>query len=103
MRLPVEPTQYGWHYLSSVIAGLDPAIHLLRKTHLTKRMDPRVKPAGDAGEWIRAEPITALIIDDHTPGNTANGDGNDRFAALGVDDRDVVTEAVGDKQLGLVA
>jgi hypothetical protein len=25
-----------------VIAGLDPAIH-----HLAKRMDPRVKPAGD--------------------------------------------------------
>jgi hypothetical protein len=31
--------------LSSVIAGLDPAIHLF-----TKKMDPRVKPAGDAGE-----------------------------------------------------
>jgi hypothetical protein len=29
-----------------VIAGLDPAIHRLRK-----RMDPRVKPAGD-GPWI---------------------------------------------------
>jgi hypothetical protein len=30
-----------------VIAGLDPAIHLLRKTLLRRRMDPRVKPAGD--------------------------------------------------------
>jgi len=49
-RLPVERTQHGWHCLSSVIAGLDPAIHLLRKTILAKKMDPRVKPAGDAGE-----------------------------------------------------
>jgi hypothetical protein len=57
MRLPVEPTQYGWHYLSSVIAGLDPAIHLLRKTPLAKRMDPRVKPAGDTGEWMSAVSI----------------------------------------------
>jgi len=32
---------------SVVIAGLDPAIHPLRKTSLTKTMDPRVKPAGD--------------------------------------------------------
>jgi hypothetical protein len=28
-----------------VVAGLDPAIHL------AKRMDPRVKPAGDEGDW----------------------------------------------------
>jgi hypothetical protein len=39
---------------SPVIAGLDPAIHLLRKKALSKKtfckeMDPRVKPAGDAG------------------------------------------------------
>jgi hypothetical protein len=34
---------------SLVIAGLVPAIHLLRKESLAKRMDPRVKPAGDAG------------------------------------------------------
>ncbi len=47
---PLEWTQDGWHYLSSVIAGLDPAIHLLRKTLLAKWMDPRVKPAGDSGE-----------------------------------------------------
>jgi hypothetical protein len=31
-----------------VIAGLDPAIHLLRKEFLRRKMDPRVKPAGDA-------------------------------------------------------
>ena len=43
--------------LSSVIAGLDPAIHLLRKNALAKRMDPRVKPAGDAREWVSVEPI----------------------------------------------
>jgi hypothetical protein len=29
--------------ISGVIAGLDPAIHLL-----AKKMDPRVKPAGDS-------------------------------------------------------
>src|SRR5437588_421782 len=32
---------------SSVIAGLDPAIHRLRENVLAKEMDPRVKPAGD--------------------------------------------------------
>jgi hypothetical protein len=31
-----------------VIAGLDPVIHPLRKNVLAKRMDPRVKPAGDS-------------------------------------------------------
>jgi hypothetical protein len=31
-----------------VIAGLDPAIHLLRQMLLRRRMDPRVKPGGDA-------------------------------------------------------
>jgi hypothetical protein len=40
--------QDGWHGLSFVIAGLDPAIHLVCKNALAKRMDPRVKPAGDA-------------------------------------------------------
>jgi hypothetical protein len=33
---------------STVIAGLDPAIHPLRTKPFTKAMDPRVKPAGDA-------------------------------------------------------
>ena len=33
-----------------VIAGLDPAIHPVRKKLLTKGMDPRVKPAGDGTE-----------------------------------------------------
>jgi hypothetical protein len=33
--------------LSIVIAGLDPAIHPLRKKLLRRTMDPRVKPAGD--------------------------------------------------------
>jgi hypothetical protein len=36
---------------SVVIAGLDPAIHLLRKKVLAKKMDPRVKPAGDEYRW----------------------------------------------------
>jgi hypothetical protein len=29
------------------MAGLDPAIHFLRKKLVTKAMEPRVKPAGD--------------------------------------------------------
>jgi hypothetical protein len=38
------------------MAGLDPAIHLLRKKLLlAKKMDPRVKPAGDGGEWSSSE------------------------------------------------
>jgi len=31
------------------MAGLDPAIHFLRKDFLRRMMDPRVKPAGDVG------------------------------------------------------
>jgi hypothetical protein len=34
--------------LSFVMAGLDPAIHLLRKRLFAKNMDTRVKPAYDA-------------------------------------------------------
>jgi hypothetical protein len=37
----------------AVIAGLDPAIHLLRKEPYAKMMDPRVKPAGDGSGWRR--------------------------------------------------
>jgi hypothetical protein len=62
--MPFEWMQDGWHSLSSVIAGLDPAIHLLCKNALAKRMDPRVKPvkpAGDAGEWVSAELGRELI------------------------------------------
>src|SRR5262249_2610470 len=36
---------------SAVIAGLDPAIHPLRKKFLRRAMDPRVKPAGDGSGW----------------------------------------------------
>src|SRR5262249_45837440 len=36
----------------AVIAGLDPAIHPLRKKFSRRSMDPRVKPAGD-GERLR--------------------------------------------------
>jgi hypothetical protein len=35
--------------IAVVIAGLDPAIHPVCKKVLTKRMDPRVKPASDGG------------------------------------------------------
>jgi hypothetical protein len=49
-RVSVALIQFG------VIAGLDPAIHLL-----AKKMDPRVKPAGDDGnESIR--PKHALVL-----------------------------------------
>jgi hypothetical protein len=37
--------------ISAVIAGLDPAIHPFRKNSDAKKMDPRVKPAGDAPGW----------------------------------------------------
>ena len=56
---PFEWTQDGCHSLSSVIAGLDPAIHLLCKNALAKWMDPRVKPAGDTREWVSPAPIPA--------------------------------------------
>src|SRR5262249_39753973 len=48
--------------IAVVIAGLDPAIHPVRKKVLTKRMDPRVKRAGD-GKWCGARrPLTRICI-----------------------------------------
>jgi hypothetical protein len=47
--------------IAAVIAGLDPAIHLVRKRVSTKRMDPRVKPAGD-GELAAPLPLTRLAL-----------------------------------------
>jgi hypothetical protein len=47
----------GCPSLSSVIAGLDPAIHQLRKMLFTKQIDPRVKPAGDVSGWASAASI----------------------------------------------
>jgi hypothetical protein len=42
----------------AVIAGLDPAIHPFRKNFEAKKMDPRVKPAGDAAgagkHWVNS-------------------------------------------------
>ncbi len=35
------------------MAGLDPAIHLLRKNFSPRMMDPRVKPAGDDAVRVR--------------------------------------------------
>src|SRR6266851_4636072 len=54
----------------------------------------------DRGHHIRKH---LLVIDHHTPGNAADRDGNDRLAALGIDDGDVVAETVGDIELALVA
>jgi hypothetical protein len=48
-----QPTQFVSRVLTAdtaiavVIAGPDPAIHPVREKVLTKKMDPRVKPAGD--------------------------------------------------------
>jgi hypothetical protein len=39
--------------LAAVIAGLDPAIHLLREMCYSKKMDAREKPAHDVGR-VRA-------------------------------------------------
>src|SRR6266478_5235340 len=41
------PTPHSGRLIHFVIAGLDPAIHPIAKV-LAKKMDPRVKPAGDA-------------------------------------------------------
>src|SRR5262245_16413281 len=46
--------------IAVVIAGLDPAIHPVRKKVLTKRMDPRVKPAGDGRLHGARLPLTRL-------------------------------------------
>ena len=54
-----EITRYELRWaLSAVIAGLDPAIHLLTKctSSLAKVMDPRVKPAGDGGDCSAPQP-----------------------------------------------
>ncbi len=44
-----------------------------------------------------------LIIDCDAPGDAADRDRDDGFARLGVDDRHVVAETVGDEELALVA
>jgi hypothetical protein len=47
-QISVEWMQNRGASVSAVIAGLDPAIHPFRKNFDAKKMDPRVKPAGDA-------------------------------------------------------
>src|SRR4029077_4222167 len=67
--VPFERTRDGCHTLTSVVAGLDPAIHLLRKARLAKRLGPRVKPAGDATEaLIRPTNASALRDAPHHSG-----------------------------------
>src|SRR5262249_38178638 len=59
------PTREGNHAsrkhigakLKVVIAGLDPAIHPVRKKRLAKEMDARVKPAPDDLEWLPLPPV----------------------------------------------
>jgi hypothetical protein len=60
-QIPVEWVQNRGASFSAVIAGLDPAIHPFRKNFDAKKMDPRVKPAGDAAGWAR----TGLIRPGH--------------------------------------
>jgi hypothetical protein len=43
----------GPHAIKVVIAGLDPAIHPLRKNFFGKKKDARVKPGHDAAEFVR--------------------------------------------------
>ena len=47
-RIPVDLIHLA------VMRGLDPRIHHLRKIY-AKRMDPRVKPAGDGRGWASAD------------------------------------------------
>jgi hypothetical protein len=49
------PTEFA---ATVVIAGLDPAIHCLRKTFFRRMMDPRVKPAGDGSRWSSLTPVS---------------------------------------------
>jgi len=44
-----------------VMAGLDPAIHLLREAVVVKMMDARVEPPHDGGVWGAALPFTDVI------------------------------------------
>jgi hypothetical protein len=55
--------------VSAVIAGLDPAIHLFRKNFDAKKMDLRVKPAGDAA----GRGSTGLIRPGHALARFPNG------------------------------
>jgi len=50
-----------------VIAGLDPAIHPLRKNFLRRMMDPRVKPAGDGSLTCATFGFPNLLIPRKTP------------------------------------
>src|SRR6516162_3380507 len=51
----------------------------------------------------RDRPYPRLIIDHHAPGDAPDRDGDDRLAAPGVDDGDVVAEPVGNVELALIA
>src|SRR5262245_45306296 len=70
---PISPAARERH--SVVIAGSNPVIHRLCKRFLTRKMDPRVKPAGDgrtklnfalslgAGRGLRGLHLRALLIE----------------------------------------
>src|SRR5439155_13958662 len=64
--------------IAVIIAGLDPAIHPLRKKVLTEAMDPRIKPAGDerlGGLWL---PLTQPSLRSGHPLPAPRGEGKER-------------------------
>src|SRR5262245_14825712 len=81
---------------------------LCAKTTCAQLVTTKAANAAHRPRHLRRASITRfrcapLIIDHHAPGNPPDRDGNDRLAALGVDDGDVVAEAVGDVEPALVA
>src|SRR6266511_3581710 len=72
--------------IAVVIAGLDPAIHPVRKKVLTRRMDPRVKPAGDGRfAWYETLPLTRPSLRSGHPLPASRGEGKDRVRCSGGD------------------
>ena len=70
-----------------VIAGLDPAIHLLCKKPSAKRIDPRVKPGGDVASFAKAELLSLPLRPRSRLGGKAQPSG--RLERLGVEGADL--------------
>jgi len=58
----------------------------------------------DHGQFTEAthRRLTALFVDNDSPRNTSDGDGDNGLLSSGIDDGDVVTKAIGDEKLALV-
>jgi hypothetical protein len=50
--MTAESERFLSHNTKTVIAGLDPAIHLPSRKLFARMMDARVKPAHDCGEQV---------------------------------------------------